>query len=181
MLFSYAIAAGKTITPWGTGCAFPVAYLDGEMRAAGLQERFRLIHASNSDKDTAIVEANLQIISRDHFREPIGFIDTEEGQRRIDQHISPKAKLIVVDNMSAWTNGGREDGGSWATIKGWLIKKRLSGVAVLLIHHTGKNGQQRGTSMHEDLLDYSVLLPVAVMDARYLAFVPLPVAQRKGP
>jgi putative DNA primase/helicase len=36
---------------------------------------------------------------------------------------------------------------------------RTKGIAVLLVHHTGKNGSsQRGTSIHEDLLDYSILL-----------------------
>ncbi|WP_158229216.1 hypothetical protein [Collimonas sp. PA-H2] len=28
----------------------------------------------------------------------------------------------------------------------------------MIIHHAGKNGQQRGSSAHEDLLDYSILL-----------------------
>ena len=159
MLFAYAIAAEKPLEPWGTGSGVPVVILDGEMRAAGVQERFQLIHAKNKcEQSRAKAEANIQIISRDHIGDPIGSIDTEEGQASIDALIPESAKLVIVDNLSAWTSGGREDGTSWATIKNWLIKKRLRRVAVLLIHHTGKNGAQRGTSMHEDLLDYSILL-----------------------
>ena len=159
LLIAYSIGAGKRLDPWGIGGKVPVVYLDGEMRAAGLQERFRLIHARDS-KDTSIARAerNLHIISRDCCGTTIGSIDNEVGQASIDALIPSRAKMIIIDNLSAWTSGGREDSSSWATIKNWLITKRLQGIAVLLIHHAGKNGAQRGSSAHEDLLDYSILL-----------------------
>lgn len=160
MIIAYAVAAGKPLEPWGTGAGATVVLFDGEMRAAGVQDRFRLLHAFNSsdEKSRCLAQTNIQIVSRDYMVDPIGSIDTEEGQLRIDELISDSAKLVIIDNLSAWTSGGREDSGSWAIIKSWLIQKRIQGVAVLLIHHTGKNGQQRGSSMHEDLLDYSILL-----------------------
>lgn len=159
MIFAYAVAAGKEVMPWGTGSGSPVTYFDGEMRAAGVQERFRLLHQKDPfPLSRARAEANFHIVSRDYIGDPIGSLDSEEGQAKIDSLLHPATKLLIVDNLSAWTSGGREDSNAWATIKNWLIKKRLQGVAVLLIHHTGKNGQQRGSSMHEDLLDYSILL-----------------------
>lgn len=159
MLMAYAVASGKPVEPWGKGSGMPVAYLDGEMRAIGFQRRLRLLHARNSDEASIRrVNQNLHIISRDYAEDVIGSIDQVEGQQRIDALIPDDTKLIVVDNLSAWTSGGREDGGSWATIKAWLIAKRLQGTSVLLVHHTGKNGKQRGSSAHEDLLDFSILL-----------------------
>jgi len=159
MIFAYAIAAGKEVLPWGVGSGAAVTYLDGEMRATGVQERFRLLHQKDKCLATRnAAEANFHIISRDYIGDHIGFIDTEEGQQKIDTLIFPATKLLIVDNLSAWTYGGREDSNAWAVIANWLIQKRLHGVAVLLIHHTGKNGQQRGSSMHEDLLDYSIRL-----------------------
>ncbi|MFZ6819666.1 AAA family ATPase [Undibacterium sp. Ji22W] len=159
LLIGYAIACSKTLPPWGTGAGVPVAILDGEMRAAGLQDRIALIHAYNTNqKSIKDAENNLHIISRDFMGDAIGSIDTEEGQKSINDLIEPEVKLIIIDNLSAWTSGGREDSNSWAKVKNWLIKMRLQGVAILLIHHTGKNGQQRGSSSHEDLLDYSILL-----------------------
>ena len=159
MLMAYAVASGKPVEPWGKGAGMPVAYLDGEMRAIGFQRRLRLLHARNSDEASIRrVNQNLHIISRDYAEDVIGSIDQVEGQQRIDALIPDDTQLIVVDNLSAWTSGGREDGGSWATIKAWLIAKRLQGTSVLLVHHTGKNGKQRGSSAHEDLLDYSILL-----------------------
>lgn len=159
MIIAYAVAAGKPLEPWGTGAGKTVVLFDGEMRAAGVQERFRLLHAFNSsDESRSMASTNILIVSRDYMADTIGSIDTEEGQLRIDELIPHSTKLVILDNLSAWTSGGREDSGSWAIIKNWLIQKRMQGVAILLIHHTGKNGQQRGSSMHEDLLDYSILL-----------------------
>lgn len=159
MIFAYAVAAGKEVMPWGIGSGSPVTYFDGEMRATGVQERFRLLYKKDPFLSSrARAEANFHIVSRDYIGDPIGSLDSEEGQAKIDSLIRPATKLLIVDNLSAWTCGGREDSNAWATIKNWLIKKRLQGVAVLLIHHAGKNGQQRGSSMHEDLLDYSILL-----------------------
>ncbi|WP_273163398.1 AAA family ATPase [Massilia timonae] len=159
MLIAYSIAGGKSLEPWGAGACVPVAILDGEMRIASLKERLALIHAFNSDQESRkVAENNLHIISRDCMSIEIGSIDTVEGQKQIDALIPAGVLFIVVDNLSAWTSGGREDSNSWSAIKPWLIAKRLAGIAVLLIHHAGKNGQQRGSSAHEDLLDYSILL-----------------------
>ena len=159
ILICYAVAGGKNLSPWGHGKKRRVVYLDGEMRAASLQNRLELIHEFNGDPESReCVEENLLIISRDYMGSTIGSIDTEEGQACIDALLPPDVAMIVIDNLSAWTSGGREDSQSWATIKNWLIKKRVKGIAVLLVHHAGKNGQQRGTSAHEDLLDFSILL-----------------------
>ena len=38
-------------------------------------------------------------------------------------------------------------------MQNWLLRLRRQGVAVLLIHHAGTNGRQRGTSRREDALD----------------------------
>lgn len=159
MLIAYSVAGGKPLEPWGVGACVQVAILDGEMRIASLKERLSLIHSRNQDIESrAAAEENLIIISRDCMSTEIGSLDTIDGQKQIDALIPEGVSLIVIDNLSAWTTGGREDSNAWSCIKAWLIAKRLAGVAVLLIHHAGKNGQQRGSSAHEDLLDYSILL-----------------------
>ncbi len=40
----------------------------------------------------------------------------------------------------------------------WLLRLRRKGISVLLVHHAGKGGAQRGTSRHEDVLDISIEL-----------------------
>lgn len=40
----------------------------------------------------------------------------------------------------------------------WLLSLRHTGYAIVLIHHAGKSGDQRGASRREDLLDTSIKL-----------------------
>lgn len=171
MVISYAVAAAKNVHPWGTGTGNPVCYLDGEMRIRGFQERIRQLAAFNGDPDSVSMGAdNFHVISRDLAGQPIGNIDTENGQREIDALIPLDTKLLIIDNLAAWTENGGE-GGSWQSIKHWLLAKRLSGMAVLMLHHAGKSGAQRGTSAHEDLLDYSIrITPVSDEDPAKTVF-----------
>jgi putative DNA primase/helicase len=43
-------------------------------------------------------------------------------------------------------------------MQNWLLRLRRQGIAVLLVHHAGTNGRQRGTSRREDALDTVVAL-----------------------
>ena len=85
---------------------------------------------------------------------PLPDLSTTEGQYLIDAMIEDDTALIVIDNLSAWCRTGREnEAESWHPIASWILGLRRRGMAVLLIHHAGKGGQQRGTSKREDLLD----------------------------
>lgn len=156
----YSVAGGKELEPWGCGVGDVVVYLDGEMHSRTLQTRLRLISNRDSMPVTRkLVEQNFHIIGRDAFNHVIGYIDNEEDQAYIESMLPDDCRLLIVDNLSAWTSSAREDGTAFAPIKRWLANLRTKGIAVLLVHHTGKNGSsQRGTSIHEDLLDYSILL-----------------------
>ena len=64
------------------------------------------------------------------------------------------ADLIILDNLSTLTRSGREnEAESWQTMQAWLVALRRAGKSVILVHHAGKSGQQRGTSKREDVLD----------------------------
>lgn len=47
---------------------------------------------------------------------------------------------------------------SWLAVQEWALGLRARGKSVLFIHHTGKSGQQRGTSRREDVLDTVISL-----------------------
>jgi putative DNA primase/helicase len=67
--------------------------------------------------------------------------------------------LLVLDNLSSLTAVIRDnDAESWGPIQEWLLKLRRRGISVLIVHHAGKDGQQRGTSRREDVLDTSISL-----------------------
>ena len=157
---AYSVAGSKNLAPWGRGIGDVVVYLDGEMHSRTLQKRLRQIMNRDSKAESRkMVEQNFNIIGRDAFDHVIGYIDNEDDQAFIESMLPDDCRLLIVDNLSAWTSSAREDGTAFAPIKRWLAHLRTKGIAVLLVHHTGKNGSsQRGTSIHEDLLDYSILL-----------------------
>lgn len=159
LLIAYATAFSKPLKPWGLGAGAPVLYIDGEMRLSTIRERFLLIHAKNSTPDSMDdFGPLLRILSRDHSPMAIGAIDTPEGQSLIESQMPPGTKLVILDNYSGLSANGSESSAAWASMKSWLIQLRQQGISILILHHTGKNGQQRGSSAHEDLLDYSILL-----------------------
>jgi putative DNA primase/helicase len=83
-------------------------------------------------------------------------IGTAAGRSDINDLIARHdAQVVVLDNLSAWqrTGGKENDAESWNEVAGWLLHLRSQGVAVVIIHHQGKNGLQRGTSKKEDILD----------------------------
>ena len=50
------------------------------------------------------------------------------------------------------------DSDAWSPIQQWLLRLRRRGMSVLIVHHAGKTGGQRGTSRREDVLDTSISL-----------------------
>jgi len=68
-------------------------------------------------------------------------------------------ELLILDNLSSLTVGVREnDSDAWGEIQDWLLRLRRRGISVLIIHHAGQRGGQRGTSRREDVLDTSFSL-----------------------
>jgi putative DNA primase/helicase len=56
------------------------------------------------------------------------------------------------------TSVKENDADSWLNIQKWLIGLRQRNTSVLLIHHAGKNGNQRGSCRKEDILDTVIAL-----------------------
>jgi len=67
--------------------------------------------------------------------------------------------VIVFDNLSALTFGSDENSNSDIdAILPFLLSLRHRGYTVVLVHHAGKSGDQRGASRREDQLDTSISL-----------------------
>ena len=63
-----------------------------------------------------------------------------------------------ASNICATATGSEIASDAWVPMQNWLLQLRRQGVAVLLIHHAGTNGRQRGTSRREDALDTVIAL-----------------------
>ena len=154
---AYAVASGGKFLRWHADRPRKVIYLDGEMPGAALQERLAAIIKTN-DKEPP--PGYFRLVTPDKQAGAMPDLATGEGQVSVDSIIEANTALVIVDNLSCLVRrGGREnEAESWLTVAEWALKHRAQGRSILFIHHSGKNGQQRGTSKREDLLDTVVLL-----------------------
>jgi hypothetical protein len=146
----FAIATGGRFAKWHAPTPRKVLYLDGELPGNVMQRRL-LMHCPDVEPQPGY----LRIFTPDLLPEGRALPDlaTRSGQAEIDPMIED-ADVVVVDNLSAWARSGREnEAESWLPVADWILRLRRRGIAVLLVHHAGKGGQQRGTSKREDLLD----------------------------
>lgn len=146
-----AVASGGSFGPWKAPQPRRVIYLDGELSGEVFQRRLAM-HLPDPLPQPGYLKAFTPDLLPDGCAMPD--LSTPSGQAAVDRLLEPDTALLVVDNLSAWARTGREnEAESWHPIASWILKLRRRGVAVLLIHHAGKGGQQRGTSKREDLLD----------------------------
>lgn len=149
----FAVGTGGSFLHWKADKARKVLLIDGEMPAPALQERLAGNIASAGVEPE---QGYLSILTPDLQGGAMPDLSSHEGQEAINKVIDDVgAELIIVDNLSCLVRGaGREnDAESWVSVSEWALYQRQQGRSILFIHHSGKNGQQRGTSKREDLLD----------------------------
>ncbi|MBU4154057.1 MAG: AAA family ATPase [Proteobacteria bacterium] len=153
----YAVAAGGAFLKWSAESARKTIYVDGEMPISALQDRLAAIALMN---DTEPPEGFLKLITPDLQSGAMPDLGTKEGQELVDSVVDPDTSLIVIDNLSCLVRaGGKEnDAESWLSVSEWALRHRAAGRSILFIHHSGKSGNQRGTSKREDLLDTVICL-----------------------
>lgn len=84
---------------------------------------------------------------------------TLQGQQSINRYITDEIDLVIIDNLSCLAPSVKEnDASDWALLQTWVLGLRARGKSVLMIHHSGKSGAQRGTSKKEDVLDTVIAL-----------------------
>ena len=155
---STALAFGGQFLRWKAAAPVGVLFLDGEMSGQVMQERILTFLPENAPEGLA---DNLQLFTPDllELGQPLPDLSTAAGQAMVEPLIAESTRVIVIDNLSAWCRTGKEnESESWTPMNNWLMTLRRRGIAVLLVHHAGKNGEQRGNSKKEDPLDLVVQL-----------------------
>ncbi len=147
------VASGSRLLRWSAPRKRRVLYVDGEMPLVALQERLQAISAAASD----IANDGFQLLAADYVETGIN-LSGEEGQQSVEA-LLPDTDLLILDNLSTLCSGRSENASdAWLPMQQWLLRLRRKGLAVLLVHHAGNNGRQRGTSRREDALDTVIAL-----------------------
>ncbi len=152
---AHAIASGREFLCWRAPRPRRVVYIDGEMPAATLQERYTtVVRASMTDAP----RENFRLVAADLQADGLPDLADPDAQRFYDPYLAD-AELVVLDNYSTIARGLREnEADSYGPLQAWKLAQRAAGRSVLGIHHAGKGGGQRGTSRKEDVLDTVISL-----------------------
>lgn len=152
---AYAAASGSNFFGWEAARPFKTLLIDGEMPGESLQSRLAAI-AKNSPMTPP--DGYFNVITIDLNNGFMPDLSTSGGQEQIEDACSD-AELIIVDNLSSLCRSGREnEAESWTAIGEWAMRLRSLGKCLIFIHHAGKDGNQRGTSKREDILDVVIEL-----------------------
>jgi predicted ATP-dependent serine protease len=156
-----AVASGMSLFDWKVGRARKVLYIDGEMSATMMQERLSKLLSGLELQELS--SDRLHIMTLDDQADLPGGLNLANAHHRkaLETHLH-ETSLIILDNLSClYRNGDENAADSWDVMNDWLLQQRRTGRSVLLIHHSGKGGQQRGTSRREDILDTVIALKPA--------------------
>jgi putative DNA primase/helicase len=149
-----AVASAAPLLRWSAPRQRNVLYVDGEMPLVSLQERLKAISVPFG---TDIPNDGFRILAADQIDGGIN-LSTDEGQRSLEPLLQD-VDLVILDNLSTLCTATSESASdAWVPMQNWLLKLRRREIAVLLIHHAGTNGRQRGTSRREDALDTVIAL-----------------------
>lgn len=151
-----AVASGGTIFNWRAPMPKRTLYVDGEMPATSMQSRLMALVSGMSVPPHAL--KNLSLITPDLQPCPMPDLSTVSGQTLLEPFLKG-VDMVVLDNIATLCRTGKEnESQSWQPMQAWLLDLRRRGITVLLIHHAGKSGDQRGTSAREDIMDTVISL-----------------------
>lgn len=155
------VAWGGSIGPWTIPDARNTLYVDAEMVEQDLKGRAR---ALNKGRPMNRQPGTLHFYSNSYAYKiglkPASLLEPRWRAAVLNSIDDLDIGLLVLDNLSSLARGIDEnDKVHFDPINEWLIEVRNHGIAIILLHHTGKNkSEQRGTSAHQDNLDTALLL-----------------------
>ncbi|NKB80737.1 MAG: AAA family ATPase [Nitrospirales bacterium] len=152
-----SLCTGTPFLRWAAPEPTGVLYVDGEMDLGELRARMTALLPEPPKAPLRFltghyVYTTLQrdlVLTNRAVREEITHILDEDAALRV----------LILDNISCLFSGIDENRKQdWEPIAAWLVHLRHRGITVVLVHHGGKGGQQRGTSGREDALDTVIKL-----------------------
>lgn len=160
---AYAVAAGGEYLGWKAPSAQSVLYVDGEMETWEMQDRLAGINAAGKrDGKGDLKQAG---------RKFTGWCATYQDQGKMFPDFSLEKglevlleksrhkSLVVIDNLTTTMRTGDDNTALWwQPMSEALVELKKQRTAVLLVHHTNKSGDQRGTSAKDVTLNGKIAL-----------------------
>ena len=141
---------------WQAKEAGGVLYIDSEMDEMSLRNRLRIVTRMRFDgKRPRVVGLSPRFFCMPMNR---GSFEDQAFKDRIAAFTREKnISLVVLDNLSSFTRHN-DSAKAWEDIHAWVDRLKAGGCAVLVLHHSNKAGQQRGTSATTNAVDNVIRL-----------------------
>lgn len=153
-----AIATGTAMGTWRAPTAAPVLFIDGEMQGHRVREIFGHALAAVPDGGRP-APGYLRLVTPDAQPELFAPNLADETAQRLLAPLIAGVKVVFIDNVSTlWRADDENAASSWNSMQTWLLGLRQRGVAVVLVHHSGKSGDQLGTSKRTIAVDTVIKL-----------------------
>jgi len=131
---------------------FKVLLCDGELPDPQLQERVRQFIGKTGGRLTLMHSGGMA--SR-----AFPSLSNKDYQREFVQRLEAlKPDVIVFDTLTACFRFDTNDADDWENVNQFYITLRNMGYCVIIVHHAGKNGTQRGRTDGDDNLDLAIKL-----------------------
>jgi len=146
------LAEGRNCGPWHIPKARRVLYVDGEMPLDSLQSRTLSLGSSK--------DAPLFLLSHKEYsdRTSEGINLTLSGAQEALMQACKRLEIevLILDNLSCLFYGMDENkADDWEAVLPWLLALQRKGIAIVIVHHAGREGKNpRGTSKREDAASF---------------------------
>lgn len=151
------VTTGRPFMKWEVSEPTGVLYIDGEMPLGDYRDR--LTGFMDETPQKPLLTLNHQNYFR-NFENDLDVTSPDLQQAILNLlDMNPEVKLLILDNLSCLAKIREDKSDDWReNFLPFLIKCRRREVAVLMVHHVNKAGDQRGTGAREDHLDSSIIL-----------------------
>ena len=183
-LFSLALgmhlAAGKSMPGLEILSPRKVLYVEGELAASQLQERYKQLSAG-----LAIPEGGFELIAKSLQERNRGqaavTIQTEAGRLAIEEVLERTgADVLFIDSIASLARINTNNEEQWIPLIEWFVDLRCRGICVVYLQQSGKSGEQRGHSVSEDRNDLAIKLTSTKTNPGGAAFDMTFTKQREG-
>ncbi len=156
---AYSVTHAVDFMKWQIEKTCGVLYIDGEMSLSDYRGRLHSFGKINPIKP--LLTLNHETFYK-HFFKDMDITNPEMQELILGYAKKHDIGLLVIDNISCLAKINENKSDAWREhLLPFLIACRRRSIAVLLIHHSGKGGDQRGTIAREDHLDVSIKLSKA--------------------
>jgi len=160
-----SIAAGETFLKWPVPKSRSVIYIDGEMSLADLSLRYQNLTEMMGFEP---VNGQLKLVSMMDPEQLVRLNLTNRQHHEAIRLAVGDAEVIVLDSsVSLWEGKEAE---AWPVVQSFMLDMRRLGRTIIWLHQSGKDGEQRDVSDHEDLLNTSIKLKALVKHRDRAAF-----------